>query len=133
MQTRPAAEQRLHGYTRLHHRSLLSSLFESRFSSSGRPRRVLFLTSLWPVPRGTDALVCAFVTSVCVHLYPTPFARDFLLSSSQYANAFVPRCKRMGKGTEREEREKKEEEEITSSNRSRPGSPAASSLCTRYT
>lgn len=60
----------------------------------------------------TCALVCAFVTSVYVHLYPHPSlsrARDFRSLVSMQTHSFVPWCKgnRSRRGWVKKEKEKR--------------------------
>lgn len=107
--------------------------FSNRVES--RLHGVLYLTSLYCVA-GTTMLVCALVTSVCLHLYP-PLAR--LSLSRQYANAFQhsfrARGWECGEGTQRVLVKKKneEEEEKKKNRRIEAARGPASSLCTPYT
>lgn len=77
------------GYTNTNR--VLSSLRIALFKQASRCTFPNFIIGRRGYP---CALVCAFVTSVCVHLYPHPSlslarARARLSLSSQYANAFV--------------------------------------------
>lgn len=52
-----------------------------RIALKSRPAAVLRLTSLYRVACTSNVLVCAFVTSVCLHLYP-PSSATFVFSSA---------------------------------------------------
>lgn len=96
-------------YTPMDTSRVLSSLRIALFKQASRCTFPNFIIGR----RGyTCALVCAFVTSVCVHLYPHPSlsrARDFRSLVSMQTHSFVPWCKGNGsrRGWVKKEKEKR--------------------------
>lgn len=111
------------GYTNTNR--VLSSLRIALFKQASRCTFPNFIIGRRGYP---CALVCAFVTSVCVHLYPHPSlsrararARDFRSLVSMQTHSFVPWRKGNGsrRGWVKKEKEKRVKK-ITSSNRNSP-------------
>lgn len=105
--TTPPLHLHTDGYTNTS--CVLSSLRIALFKQASRCTFPNFIIGR----RGyTCALVCAFVTSVCVHLYPHPSlsrARDFRSLVSMQTHSFVPWCKGNGsrRGWVKKEKEKR--------------------------
>lgn len=118
--TTPPLHLHTDGYTNANR--VLSSLRIALFKQASRCTFPNFIIGRRGYP---CALVCAFVTSVCVHLYPSlslslSRVRARLSLSSQYANAFVRfRGNGSRRGWIKEEKEKRVKK-ITSSNRNSP-------------
>lgn len=111
------------GYTNTNR--VLSSLRIALFKQASRCTFPNFIIGRRGYP---CALVCAFVTSVCVHFYPHPSlsrararARDFRSLVSMQTHSFVPWRKGNGsrRGWVKKEKEKRVKK-ITSSNRNSP-------------